>query len=182
MEKQIDLFWDTEKGGFFETSGDEKGLLVRMKDDYDGAEPAANSISALNLIRLSHLGKEEWRQKASQTIQTFGERIKEAPWSLPQMLCSFDAFLAPPKQVVIAGSIQNKDTQAMIKALHSRYQPNTLFLLADDAVNQHFLETKIPVLSNLKPIDGKATAYVCENFACKLPTTDINEMLELLGS
>lgn len=182
MKKQIDLFWDTEKGGFFETSGDEKGLLVRMKDDYDGAEPAANSISALNLIRLSHLGKEEWRQKASQTIQTFGERIKEAPWSLPQMLCSFDAFLAPPKQVVIAGSIQNKDTQAMIKALHSRYQPNTLFLLADDAVNQHFLETKIPVLSNLKPIDGKATAYVCENFACKLPTTDINEMLELLGS
>ena len=181
MEKQLDVFWDSEKGGFFETSGQDEELLIRMKDDYDGAEPAANSIAALNLIRLSHLGKEEWRQKASQTIQAFGERIQEAPWSLPQMLSSLDAFLAPPRQVVIAGSLHNKDTQAMIQALHSRYQPNTLFLLADGTDNQQFLETKIPILSNLKSIDGKATAYVCENFACKLPTTDVSEFVELLG-
>ena len=180
-EKQIELFWDKDNSGFFETSDQAEKLLVRMKDDYDGAEPAANSISAMNLLRLSHLGQEKWRDMAAQNMKTFGGKMKESPWGLLQMLCSLDAYHTQPRQVVIAGSPKDKSTQAMIQALHSRYQPNTLFLLADGGDHQRFLETKVPVLANLRPIDGKATAYVCENFSCKLPTTDVVELLELVS-
>ena len=119
---------------------------------------------------------------ASQTIQVFGSRVKETPWGLPQMLCALDALLAPPKQLVIAGSLARKDTETMVKAFHAMYQPNTLLLLADEQGNSPFLEKKVPVLESLRPIEGKATAYVCENFACKLPTTDMDEMIELLSS
>jgi uncharacterized protein YyaL (SSP411 family) len=68
----------------------------------------------------------------------------------------------------------------MIRAVHSLYLPNTIALLADGSDGQDFLHTQIPVLANLTPIDGKATAYVCENFSCKLPTTSTEEMLGLL--
>ena len=98
------------------------------------------------------------------------------------MLCALDNFHDISRQIVIAGAPESKETLEFVQALHALYLPNTLLILAYGSSGQHFLQRKMPILADLSPIKGKATAYVCENFSCKLPTTDKDEMLALLGN
>jgi uncharacterized protein YyaL (SSP411 family) len=151
-----------------------------MKGDYDGAEPAANSVAALNLLRLAPFVSEDWRQRAHKTIDAFAAQLNRYPTSMPQMLVALDFFRQKPAQIIIAGRPEAPDTLAMIAAVHAIFLPHTMLLLADDGPGQQFLGEKIPSLADLTPQNGKACAYVCRNLACSLPTTDIEALVQML--
>jgi hypothetical protein len=179
-ETQIRLFWDKQNNAFFDSVEDNR-LLVRMKEAYDGAEPAGNSIAAMNLLRLGLLtSNDAWQEKAAQIMDYFSEQIKRYPPAMVQMLCAWDQHTAKQEQIVIAGKRKAEDTENLLKKVHESYSPGRLVLLAAGGENQQFLAQKLPFLKDVAMIDGKATAYVCRNFTCNLPVTDPEELEKLL--
>jgi hypothetical protein len=180
-ETQNRLFWDKNSSGFFDSSGEDETILLRTKEDYDGAEPSGNSIAALNLLRLSQmLDKKEWWDMAEQTLRLFGNRLQSAPHAMPQMLAAIDFSLDKPKQIIIAGKPNAPDTRVMLRAVHERFIPNKILLLADGDKGQAYLGKSLPFIESMAMIDSKATAYICENYACQLPTTEVGVMVQLL--
>ena len=183
QDRQNVLFWDLKGGGYFTTSGKDPNLLLRTKGDFDGAEPSPNSISALNLLRLSwFFDNKDWRRMAEQTINAFQARLSQSPSSLPQMLVALDAWESAPRQVVIAGKPNAPDTQALLREVNDQYQPNEILILADGGPGQAYFTQKIEFFKGVHSIDGKATAYICENFVCQLPTSDLAVISRLLDT
>ncbi len=180
QETQDRLFWDDKGGGYFQTSPDDSSILVRMRDAYDGAEPSANSVAAMNLLRLAEMAnRPAWHEKADQVFAAFSRQIEHAPETLPQMISAVDFALSKPRQVVIAGDHARQDTQALLSVVNQRYLPNKVLFLVDDASAQQ-LAGWLPFIQGMRAIDGKATAYVCENYTCKLPTTDPERVAAML--
>lgn len=180
-QKEIELFWDPKSAGFYDTSGKDKDVLLRMKEDYEGAEPSGNSIAALNLLRLAQMtDNHTWYQKGVKTITAFAERLQEYPTIMPQMLVALHFQLDKPKQIIIAGKAGAEDTRRMLREVYSRFLPNKIILLADGDKAQERLATYLPFIKSITMLDGKATAYICENYTCKLPTTDVAVMVGLL--
>ena len=173
---QIKLLADEKHGGFFTTPETDK-LPVRMKEDYDGAEPAGNSITALNLLRLSWMtGKKEWRRLGERTITTFGSRLGDFPSAMPKMLTALAFQLARPRQIIIAGDPQAEDTRKLADTIQDFFIPHKILLFADNGPGQAWLGRELPVINDLRMVENKATAYVCENFTCRLPVTDPNRL------
>ena len=179
--KQDALFADKEHGGYFSVTDKDPHILLRMKEDYDGAEPSPNSIAALNLLRLAEMtGSEPWKKEAARTIAVFGEQVAKSPTAMPQMLVALDFSLAKPKQIVIAGKPGADDTRALLREVHAHFIPNKIVLFADGGDGQHWLGKKLDFIKTAKPLDGKATAYVCEDFVCQAPVNDVKKLRELL--
>ena len=178
--RQDALFADTN-GGYFSVAEGDPSILLRMKEDYDGAEPSPNSIAALNLLRLGQItGRDEFRERAVKTLAAFAAQMTKAPTSVPQMLCALDASLAKPGQIVIAGRRDAADTRALLREVHAHFMPNKLILLADGGAGQQWLGERLEFLRTAGPIDGRAAAFVCEDFVCQLPVTDPGRLRELL--
>ena len=180
--KQLDLFWDEENGGFYDAAEDESHrLFVRTKESHDGAEPSGNSVSVLNLARLAHtLGRPEWEEKARTTLDLFAAHVVAGPRALNYMWVASEWVVGKPKQVVIAGAAGAADTEALLGAVRARFVPAKTVLLADNGAGQKWLAGRLEFLGTVGPIQGKAAAYVCENFVCQLPTTDSSTMIRLL--
>jgi uncharacterized protein len=182
QQTQDRIFLDEKNGGYFSTSGEDKSVLLRMKEDNDGAEPSPNSIAALNLLRLAQLrGAQPYRESAGKTIQAFSSILGRAPTALPQMLVAFDYSLGKPRQIVIAGEKERAETKKLLNEVRRHYLPATTLLLADEGEGQKYLGEKLEAIRAMKMVDGKATAYVCENFTCKAPVTDARELRRLLS-
>ncbi len=182
QETQDKIFFDEKNGGYFSTSGEDKSVLLRMKEDNDGAEPSSNSIAALNLLRLAQLrGMKSYRERAEQTIRAFAPILTRAPTALPQMLVALDYSLGKPRQIVIAGEKGKSDTRKMLDEVRRHYLPTATLLLADQGEGQQYLAEKLEAIREMKMIDGKATAYVCENFTCQAPVTDARDLRKLLS-
>ncbi len=176
------LFGDAEHGGFFNVVKDAPHILLRMKEDHDGAEPAPSSVAALNLLRLAQLtGQEDFRARALKTLAAFADQLTKAPTALPQMLVALDASLAKPRQIVIAGPRDSDITRALLREAHARFLPNKLVILADGGPGQQWLGERLEFIKTVGPIDGKPAAYVCEDFVCQLPVTDPVKLREQLG-
>ncbi len=181
QQTQDRLFLDEKNGGYFSTSGKDKSVVLHMKDDNDSAEPAASSVAALNLLRLAQIRNEEtWRARAEKAIAAFTPQILHFPSAMPQMLVAFDCSLAKPKQIVIAGKRDARETLALLGEVHRRFLPNTIVLLADGGEGQKYLEEKLEAVSGMSQLQGKATAYVCENFTCQAPVDTADALRELL--
>jgi hypothetical protein len=181
QETQNKLFFDTKEGGFFMTTGEDASILSRPKEDYDGAEPSGNSISVLNLLRLAQFADHaEYRTMADRTLQLFGERMRKIPQIAPQLLVALDFSLQKPKQIVIAGKRQAPETKAMLRAVHERFIAARILILADGGPGQAELAKRLPFLQDIAMKDGKATAHVCINYTCQLPTTDVEELKKQL--
>ncbi len=179
--KQDALFRDEATGAYFSSAEGDPSILVRLVEDYDGAEPAPGSVAARNALRLAELtGEDALRARGEETILAFGERLRRFPAALPQMLVALDALLATPQHVVIAGDAESGDTRAMLRAVASRFLPNATLLLVDGAGRQAWLGERLPFVANMKPIGGNATAYVCVNRACRLPVNELTELEKLL--
>ena len=172
-EAQVDRFWDEQDGGFFETPGTDPHIKVRMKDGFDGAELAGNSIAAHNLQMLGVLlEREAWLTKAKRTFDYFTTRLTRGPAAMPQMLAAMDLEQATPRHIVIAGAPEAADTQTMVSEFSRRFLPHDALLVVDGGARQEQLARLAPFTENLVAMDRQATAYVCVNYACKLPTTD----------
>ncbi|MCL5006209.1 MAG: thioredoxin domain-containing protein [Acidobacteria bacterium] len=182
QEHQDQLFWDGENGGYFSTPAADSSILIRMRDAYDGAEPSANSVAAMNLLRLAQMtGRDAWRAKAQELFRAFGHQFENFPETVPQMAAALDFSVAPPRQVVIAGDRASPDTQELLRLVNERYLPNKILFLVDGPGQREQLAQWLPFIKGMHPLDGKATAYVCENYTCKLPTSDPRQVAQLLA-
>jgi uncharacterized protein YyaL (SSP411 family) len=165
-------FYDAQNGGYFMTAaGEDKHLILRIKENTDNVEPSAGSVAALNLLRLAqHTDRSDLEALAKKTLRCFGSTLQTTPRALPVMLTALDFALTEPRQVVIAGKPGAEDVQAMLRTLHRHYIPvKTLILAASDAP--------------YKPLEGKAAAYICIRHACQQPTNDpaiLNDLLKTL--
>uniref|UniRef100_A0A2K6GE71 Spermatogenesis-associated protein 20 n=1 Tax=Propithecus coquereli TaxID=379532 RepID=A0A2K6GE71_PROCO len=181
QDTQDRLFWDSEGGGYFCSEAElGAGLPLRLKDDQDGAEPSANSVSAHNLLRLhGFTGHKDWMDKCVCLLTAFSERMRRVPVALPEMVRTLSAHQQTLKQIVICGDRQAKDTKALVQCVHSMYIPNKVLILADGDPSS-FMSRQLPFLSTLRRLEDRATAYVCENQACSLPITEPCELRKLL--
>ncbi|MBI5771219.1 MAG: thioredoxin domain-containing protein [Verrucomicrobia bacterium] len=177
------LFWDAADGGYFGTTGRDATVLFRDKEDYDGAEPSPNSVAAQNLLRFAFLlDQAPARKKAGQILAAFSIRLARAPSALPQMLVAADWWWGAPKQIVIAGRLNTADTHALLAELQRQFVPKKVVVLADGGEGQQFFARQVPFFHDLPANDGRATAYVCENYVCQLPTTSTAKFAELLAA
>ncbi|HEX9615707.1 MAG TPA: thioredoxin domain-containing protein [Bacteroidota bacterium] len=180
QERQNALLYDSVNGGFFDTTGSDAAVLVRTKESYDGAEPSGNSIALLNLLRLANLtGNARYAEMARASLFFFGSRMEQAPEALAQFLVALDFSLSKPRQIILAGNRDAPDTKALQKTIHSMFLPAKILLLADEP-GREVLGTTLPVLNTVTTISGKAAAYVCENYSCRLPTADPDALAKLL--
>jgi hypothetical protein len=178
----IQHFWDEQGGGFFFTPDDGEKLLVRQKDLYDGALPSGNSVALWNLLRLAHLtGDPDLEAMASRMESAFSSVVKASPVAYTLLLVAADFARGPACEVVIAGDPRAGDTQAMLQALQKRYMPRAVILLRPTDIAATEIVRLAAFTEEQKSVDGKATAYVCRNRICLMPTTDIGQMLGLIG-
>jgi uncharacterized protein len=173
QEKQDELFWDEKHGGYFSSTGKDASVLVRMKDDYDGAEPSPNTLSALNLLRLSHLlGNSAHDQKARKTLRALAAQMRQSPLAVPMGLVALDTALSTPEQIVIVGRKKEPTAHEMIKLVWQSFLPGAVWTMLDNDTSRDFFASHAEFYANVEAIDGMPTAYVCKNFVCNLPTTD----------
>jgi uncharacterized protein YyaL (SSP411 family) len=181
QQTQDRLFFDEKTGGYFSTSGNDKSVVLRMKDDNDSAEPAASSIAALNLLRLAQFRDDKnFDERARKTMDAFAPTLSHFASAMPQMLVAVDFSLSKPRQIVIAGKIDNPQTKELLNEVHRHFLPNKILILADGGEGQKFLGEKNEAIRAMPMVDGKPAAYVCENFTCKAPVTDPEALKALL--
>jgi len=169
----IDQFWDKEEGGFYYTGRDNEALIVRNKDIHDGAIPSGNSVAALNLLRLGRMtGDLNFEKMSHRLMLAFVSEVEVYPMAYTQLLAAIDFMVGPGKEIVIAGKLGSEESKSMLDVLYKRFLPNTVVLFHDSGSNRMKLLQLVPFVRDLKPINQKTTAYVCEQFTCKTPITD----------
>lgn len=172
------LFRDENRGGFFDTSGSDPSILVRTKETYDGAEPSGNSVAVSNLLRLSQMtGKPEWKEMAESALQCFSPIITMQPSVLPLMVTALQALHHSMEQIVIAGEKEDQRTQELVRVVHSRFLPGRVLMVIHP---ERPLALLAPFTREFTMLEGKPTAYVCENFVCQLPVNDPDALASLL--
>ncbi|XP_040071378.1 spermatogenesis-associated protein 20 isoform X4 [Ixodes scapularis] len=180
QDAQDARFWDPDQGGYFLSSGEDAHLLLRLKDDQDGAEPSPNSVSLSNLVRLSVLlNRADLRERAQRLAEAYARRLSLLPLALPEMVCGLLRLQAGPQEVVVAGGKDHPGTQELLSCLRGHFLPFLTTILADqDPENP--LRKRLPNFDAYKCVDGKPTAYVCRNFVCSKPVTSAVELERLL--
>ena len=172
----IDQFGDDAGNGFFFTGKAHETLIVQSKSAYDGATPSGASMAIHSLLRLAkHLDNPEFHDKAVETLKLYFHQMERMPTGSGQLLCELAFLLSTPKEIAIVGEKGDAKTEAMLAALHGTYQPNKIVALSESADGQ-----TLPLLTDKTQVDDTTTAYVCENYACQTPTTDVEAFLELL--
>ncbi len=165
-------FYDAENGGFWQSAANSKDLILRVKDDYDGAEPSGNSVATLSLLKLGAImGRKNFTEAAGKTLRLFAHRLQNFPQVMPFMLHALDFSLQEPKRVVITGKNDSKTFQELLHAAHSIYSPNKIVLGNAGAVEE-FAKTL--------HAKNEATVYVCTGNSCQSPTDDAAKVKELL--
>ena len=176
--RQDELFWDPIDGGWFSTTGKDESVLLRLKEDYDGAEPAASSVSVMNLLALSHL-VQGFSEKIEQTLGVFASRVAQSGRVAPMMLAALSAYHAGTPQLVIVGEASHQGTRALHDVLRRHYLPTAIVMpLTPDEHDK--ISALLPWTATMKAVDGRATAYLCRNFVCEAPTTDAGQLERLL--
>jgi uncharacterized protein YyaL (SSP411 family) len=174
----IKIFYDNEKGGFFDISGNDKSLLINSKEDYDGPEPAGNSIAILNLLRLAqYTDDKDYYEKAKRSLEFFSGSMSKNPTSLTKMLSALSFYLYKPKQIIITGNTDSPETKALINEVNNQFIPGKILIVASKIDD----ESLIPYLSGIIVDKNTPMAYVCENYACKLPTNNSVQLYKLLN-
>jgi uncharacterized protein YyaL (SSP411 family) len=170
------LFLDREHGGYFSAREGDASIVVRMKEDHDGAEPAASSIAARNALRLARMLDDAGLETvAMQTVTAFAEPLRRTPTSMPAMLGALLLSTSPRRQIVIAGA--PVESASLARVAREFAWPETVLLFADGSAGQQWLAERLEFM-RATGLGGKPAAYVCENFACKLP---VSEPVELRG-
>ena len=182
QETQDRLFFDGKNGGYFSTSGKDESVVLRMKDDNDSAEPASSSVAAHNLLRLAQIrDKKQWEERAEKTISAFRTTLSRFPSAMPQILVALDFSSRKPRQIVIAGKKDAPETKALLSEVHRHFLPTTILLVADGAEGQEYLGEELQAIHGMSMVDEKPAAYVCEDFTCKAPVIDSNQLAKLLA-
>jgi hypothetical protein len=176
-------FWDAARGGYFNSAAGAADVVVRLKEDYDGAEPAASSTAAMNLLRLYSLtGSDAFLERGRGVIAAFRPRWEEAPHAMPQLLCAFESALEPPRHVVLTGKPGTPEFAAMAAVLNEGLGPRrTLVALDATPDSRAWFAARAPWMARMGEHDAGPTAYVCEEFVCRAPARTPDELRRALG-
>jgi uncharacterized protein YyaL (SSP411 family) len=180
-DNTINHFHDEKDGGFFFTADDGEEILFRQKDSYDGAIPSGNSVIMLDLLRLSRItGRSDLEQKAIGVSRAFARNIGQIPSAYSQLMVALEFLAGPQFEIVVAGKPGAQDTQEMLDAVRRSFLPNRVLLLRPQGAGSGAIAAIAPYTKDMKADGGRATAYVCRNFACAKPVRTVDEMLGLL--
>jgi uncharacterized protein YyaL (SSP411 family) len=180
QHRQDELFWDDTAGGWFSTTGRDPSVLVRMKEDYDGAEPTASSMSALNLMVLSTLVHDpQWTDRIERTLRYFGTRLEKIGRAVPMMASALSAYTAGLQQVVIVEGDQGGHEIA--RAVARQYLPFSITLRVSPD-RRRALAATLPLVAAMEPVNGATAAYVCRDFTCRQPVTTVDALQQELGT
>jgi hypothetical protein len=179
QRRQDELFWDDLAGGWFSTTGHDPSLLLRMKEDYDGAEPTASSVSVLNLLILSHLTTDaQWSSRIERTLRLFATRLEQMGRGVPMMAAALSTYIGGVQLIVIA---EGEGGDALDRAVARRYLPFAIQLrVTPDA--QRALAGSLPFIAAMQPVAGITAAYVCREFTCRQPVTTVDALEQELGT
>jgi uncharacterized protein YyaL (SSP411 family) len=176
--QMVDLFWDEQGGGFFTTGADHEALLVRQKELVESVTPSPNGVAALLLQKLAIIsGDETQADRARQILRLARTLMERAPQAAPSFLSALDFHLGRPKEVVIVSGADaaGGDAEPLLRAVWDRFLPNRVLAGAPPGIHSPLLEGKLPR-------GGVPTAFVCEGYACRAPTTDPKELARLLDA
>ncbi len=180
-KKMIEEFWDAKDGGFFFTGSSHEQLIVRSKDSFDNATPAGNSVAADLLLRLSLLsGNADYQRYAVTILRLAAEPMRRFPSGFGRTLCALDFYLSTPKEIVVIGDPNLKETKSLLKTVWQEYLPNKV--VAQSRANDSAGASLIPLLEDRPTVNNTPTAYVCENYVCREPATDPERLLALISS
>lgn len=180
-KSMIDIYWDKKGGGLFFSGKGNEALITRSKEIYDGAIPSGNSVAALNLLRLGRItGDIDLEQRSEQLVNAFSNQVNAYPIAYTQFLAALDFMIGPGKEIVVAGNPDNVITQEILGTIQKRFLPNKIILLKHPGVPGKRLVVLSSFVEALTPLDNKPTVYVCEQYACKTPITDIKELEKVL--
>ena len=172
-EQMLTRFYDSHDGAFFESPEGDASIRLRLKDDFDGAEIAGNSVAAEVLARLGELlDRAAWRARAHATFEAYARRLAAHPAAMPRMLAAMMLDRSGGRHVVIAGDPARDDARRMIREFDRRFLPADLLLVTTPGARADSLRRWAPFAAALPQQGGHATAYVCVKYACELPTTD----------
>jgi len=172
-------FWDEKDGGYYLSGSGSEEILIRSKEAYDGAIPSGNSVSMMNLLRLSRMtGNPEYEERLNRLAEHFSKQLSVAPSSHTYFASALSHQIRPSHELVIVGSPEADDTKTLINALRSKYRPNVVSILKSSEEISELVEYSKHHIA----LNGKATAYVCHNYQCSLPTTSSEEMEESLDT
>ena len=180
LQVQMSALFADPKGGYFNTEEGAPDILFRLRDDHDGAEPAANSVAAINLLRLGWIfNRSEFRDATKRILASSSSVLERSPVAVPQMLAALNALMMEPTQVVIA--TEDKLNEPLLKVIRPIYAPNQILICVGGDRETNWLSQHVPALREMGLIDGKPAAYVCRHFTCDLPVTTAEELAEKLG-
>jgi hypothetical protein len=180
-DNTINHFHDEKDGGFFFTADDGEEILFRQKDSYDGAIPSGNSVIMLDLLRLSRItGRSDLEQMAIGVSRAFARNIGQIPSAYSQLMVALEFLAGPQFEIVVAGKPGAQDTQEMLDAVRRSFLPNRVLLFRPQGAGSGAIAAIAPYTKDMKADGGRATAYVCRNFACAKPVRTVDEMLGLL--
>jgi uncharacterized protein YyaL (SSP411 family) len=175
---QDELFWDAAEGGWFSTTGKDPSVLVRMKEEYDGAEPSASAVGAWNVQTLGHLtGDRAYEERARQVFAAFAERLGSLGRAVPFMASALSVAVAAPEQIVVVGPANTEATQRLWRAANQRFRPFATVVPMTPGPSQQALADLMPWIAEMSMRDGQPAAYLCRNFTCEAPITDPDTLL-----
>ncbi len=180
-DQMIERFGDPDAGGFFYTEAGREDVLVRLKRAHDGAVPSGNGVAAHALVRLAKLtGRDRYGKEAEGVLKAFQSTASQAPTAMASYLMTLDFHLGPVREVAVLGPAGRDDTAALLAAVRKPFRPRTVVAWADPASPGEAAEA-VPLLANRPQVDGKAAAYVCQDFACRAPVTSPEELRDQLA-
>ena len=169
-DTMIDLFWNEGELTFYDTGNDHESLVVRPRDVFDNATPCGSSVAVDVLLHMSvFTGENDYSRRAASSLRSMHQYLGRAPMGMGHWLCALDFYLSSPREIAIIGDRSQPDTRALLDIVYGRYLPNKVVVGAPGAPAT---DLAIPLLRDRSMIDGKPTAYVCENYACQLPVTE----------
>ncbi|MDQ3556697.1 MAG: thioredoxin domain-containing protein [Gemmatimonadota bacterium] len=180
-DAMLEGFWDDGEGVFYDTAVDAEPLVVRPRDPFDNATPSGNSAAVRALQRLAALrGEPRYARVATRVLESMGEMVQQMPAGFGELLAALDFHLATPQEVAIVGERSAADTRALMQTLAGRFLPNTVFAFAEPEHVTAAAEI-VPLLEGRAAVEGRAVAYVCERFACRMPVTEPEALEAELG-
>ncbi|MFA5384301.1 MAG: thioredoxin domain-containing protein [Eubacteriales bacterium] len=181
-EQMVNLFWDTESGGFFFTGNDAEALISRPKEIYDGAMPSGNSVAAYILSRLAfYTGNQRYKDLAWNQMRHYAGEVSEHPAGYAFLLTAWQFALWPPRQIIVVAGGKDNEAEKILGVLKKEYLPEAVIIFFSEERNKDLLSAA-PYLGNYRAINGKTTAYLCEDYSCREPVTETGELLKIIKS
>ncbi len=180
-DEMILRFWDEQAGAFYDTGSDHEELVVRPRDVFDNAQPCGGSVASDLLLRLAVItGNDDYTSKAVAPMRALAELMRRAPAGTGRWIAALDFHLSTPREVAVVGPAGDPDTRALVRVVNGRYLANRVMVGADGEAEA--AASGLPLLQGRGMQNGQPTAYVCEDYVCRLPVNNPEALIALLGA